>query len=63
MVNNWEKTIEPCFEIIYFRTIVYTTVGSTVTLICRVRNLGDRSVSLQILLLLINRYRYYYENE
>ncbi len=28
------------------RSLVYTTVGATVTLVCRVRNLGDRSVSL-----------------
>ncbi|XP_023338741.1 LOW QUALITY PROTEIN: uncharacterized protein LOC111709332 [Eurytemora carolleeae] len=27
------------------RTVVYTTLSSTVTLVCRVRNLGDRSVS------------------
>lgn len=27
------------------RSLVYTTVGATLTLVCRVRNLGDRSVS------------------
>jgi len=38
-------TESPPYFVNTSRTVVYTTVGSTVTLICRVRNLGDRSVS------------------